>query len=159
MFWITSPFIRFKHSWSPPTPFLYLTYNYLPYSQKYTGSTILSLEEKRTINRFTRKGGWGILSILDTKWWNYLFKYPASKKTIPFPCRIDPYEDNPRSSLTWGSTLNHSLNHANVEPFIANTILITLEYFRRFARYCPDYGAVAELQWLPMPLFKKTKRF
>lgn len=48
------------------------------------------------------------------------FKYSASKKTIPFPCRIDPYEGNPRSSLTWGATMNHSLNHANVKPFTIN---------------------------------------
>ena len=85
---------------------LILLDNHLPYSQKYTSSTILSLEEKRTITCFT---WWGILSILDTKWWNVLIKYSASKKTISFTCRIDPCEGNPTSSSTtikWANVWN-----------------------------------------------------
>lgn len=66
-------------------------------------------------------GGHHHLFLEDTKMAAAMpFKYSASKKTIPFPCRIDPYEGNPRSSLTWGATMNHSLNHANVKPFTIN---------------------------------------
>ena len=118
--------------------------NYLPYSQKYTGSTILSVAGKTHYYSFSRKGGWCILSILDTKWWNFLFKYSACNKTIPFTCRIDPYEGNPRRSLTWGSTINHSLNHANVKPFIAEK---NSDNPRVFLVALHDIAQTTELLW------------
>lgn len=33
---------------------------------------------------------------------------------------IDPYEGDPKKPLTWGATLNHSRENANVKPYVAD---------------------------------------
>lgn len=102
------------------------------------------VEEKRTITCFSNKGGWSKLSILDTKWLNFYFKSSASENAIPFICRIDPYEGDARSSLTWGATMNHSRNNANVKPYIANK---NSDNPRVFFVALHDIAQTTELLW------------
>ena len=135
-------FIRFKHSWSPPSLFLYLTTTC--HIHRNTPAVRYCQWPETHYYSFSRNGGWCILSILDTKWWNFLFKYSAYNKTIPFTCRIDPYEGNPRRSLTWGSTINHSLNQANVKPFIAEK---NSDNPRVFLVALHDIAQTTELLW------------
>jgi len=33
--------------------------------------------------------------------------------------RIDPYQGEKDGELTWGATINHSRNNANLKPFVA----------------------------------------
>ena len=73
-----------------------------------------------------------------------LLNTPPLKKTISFTCRIDPYEDNPTRPLTWGSTLNHSLHHANVKPFIAEK---NSHNPRVFLVALHDIADITELLW------------
>ena len=136
-------FTRFKHSWSPPSLFLCLTTT-CHIHRNTPAVRYCRWPEKHTITSFSRKGGWCILSTLDTNWWNFLFKYSACNKAIPFTRRIDPYEGNPRSSLTWGSTINHSLNHANVKPFIAEK---NSDNPRVFLVALHDIAQTSELLW------------
>jgi len=72
-----------------------------------------------------------------------LLNTPA-QETISFTCRINLYEGNLRGSSTWGSTLNHSLHHTNVKPFIAEK---NSDNPRVFLVPLHDIAQTTELLW------------
>lgn len=42
---------------------------------------------------------------------------------------IDPYEGDPKKALTWGTTLNHSREKANVKPYVAGRNSVNPRFF------------------------------
>lgn len=57
---------------------------------------------------------------------------------------IDPYEGDPTRQLTWGATLNHSRNNANVKPFVIDK---NSDNPRAFFVDLHDVAETTELLW------------